>query len=167
VRLWRVLVGGDWQLQTSGTTDADGRYRFNSPIKGTAGYAVVYDGDGASYESSESKVVPLYAMRDFNAELVEKPRVAIFKGKINPDWNNKAVQWQRKTCKTCAWKTIDRKKSGDNGAWRFKGAYPPLNKKWFYRATLDGTKRFVKSRSAMLITTTTPARQSVARTVVR
>ena len=168
VHLWRFLAGGDWQLEASDTTDGDGRYQFKSPIEGNSGYAVVYDGDGANYESTESEVVLLGAMRDFNAEVVKKRRVAVFKGNINPGWDNKTVEWQRKTCKTCGWKTITQKKSGDNGSWSFQGNYPPLNKKWFYRATLAGTDQFVKSYSAMLITTRTrPARQPAARVIVR
>jgi hypothetical protein len=165
VQLQRQLTGGD--LATSdGTTDSDGTYEFFTPIAGNATYRVVYAGD-VGYESAESGVVDLKAMRDFNARLVEKARVAIFKGDINPEWNDKVVTWQRKTCKTCAWKTIASEKSGDTGTWRFRGAYPPVNKKWFYRAALAGTELFVKSYSATLITTTTPARQPTARTAVR
>lgn len=165
IELHRKLVGGQWGVQ-EGETDAEGRYEFITPIVGNARYKVVYDGD-AVYEPAESGLTRLKAMRDFNAELVEKPKVAVFKGNINPEWENKVVKWQRKTCKTCAWRTVDQERSGDNGTWSFKGNYPPLNKKWFYRATLEGTDLFVESYSAMLITTTTPARQPAARTAVR
>ena len=165
IQLQRQVVGGPWEV-LDGETDAQGRYEFITSIVGNARYKVVYDGD-ALHEPAESGLARLKAMRDFNAQLVEKPKVAIFKGKINPDWNNKIVKWQRKTCKTCAWRTVDQEKSGDNGTWSFKGHYPPVNKKWFYRATLEGTDLFVKSYSAMLITTTTPAKQPAARTAVR
>lgn len=166
VELQGKLVGGDWEPITDEVTDAEGRYELFSYIVGNASYRVVYAGN-ATYAPSQSGEAKLKAMRDFNAEVEERPQVAVLKGNINPGWDNKTVQWQRKTCRTCSWKTIAQKKSGDNGGWSFQGNYPPLNKKWFYRATLAGTDQFVKSYSGVLITTTTPARQPAARVIVR
>ena len=54
------------------------------------------------YAPVTSDVQRLKAMRDFNSQLVEKEQAAILKGKINPDWNNKQVVWQKRTCKTCS-----------------------------------------------------------------
>ena len=61
-------------------------------------------------------------MRDFNAQLVEKDKKAVLKGNINPGWDNKTVAWEKRTCKSCKWKTIDTAKSGDNGSWSFEAA---------------------------------------------
>lgn len=165
VQLQRQLVGGEWATQ-DGVTDEEGRYKFLTYIEGNASYKVVFAGD-ALYNPAESGIVKLKAMRDFNAELVEKKSHAVFKGNINPGWDNKVVVWQRKTCKSCSWKQVDKARSGDNGAWSFRGAYPPLNKKWVYRARIEGTDEFVESFSARLITTTTAGRERAARTVRR
>lgn len=162
VQLQRKLVGGEWESMNR-QTDAEGRYEFLTGIEGNARYQVAYAGD-ATYAPSQSGQVKVKAMRDFNAVLVKKERYALFKGNINPGWGKKVVRWERKTCKSCSWKKVDQQRSGDNGSWSFRGNYPPVNKKWTYRATIDGTDLFVRSYSARLITTTTPADRPVART---
>ena len=166
IYLERMLTtDADWVRFTPGTdvvTDADGSYTFFTYVDGNAKYRTVYEGDGV-YSAATSAVQPLKAMRDFNSELVEKKDAAILKGRINPDWDNKTVQWQKRTCKSCPWKVVDQAKSGDNGSWSFAGGYPPLGKKWYFRAVVAKTSDFVTSYSARLTTTTTPSRVSAAR----
>jgi hypothetical protein len=160
VHLERKLTGEDWvtlEYAEPQTTNAKGVYRLASYVAGNARYRVSYAGDSI-YAPAVSGLAKLRAMRDFNAVLVEKERSAVLKGNINPGWDNKIVTWERKTCKTCSWKAIDKERSGDSGRWSFSAAYPPLGKKWNYRATIPGTKDFVRSVSAGLSTTTTAAR---------
>ena len=153
VTLERRLAGSDeWVALDDDTTSAEGAYRFFTGIAGNARDRVLYAGDEV-FEASASGEAPLKAMRDFNAVLEEKRKSAILRGNINPGWDGKVVRWQKKTCKTCRWRTVDQERSGENGSWSFRGAYPPAGKKWFYRASIDGTQEFVKSVSAMLITT--------------
>ena len=153
VTLERQLRGSaEWVEVDQDTTNAEGAYRFFTHIVGNARYRVSYDGDTV-HDASTSGEAPLKAMRDFNAVLEEKERSAVLKGNINPGWDDKVVRWQKKTCKSCPWRTVDQKRSGENGSWSFRGDYPPAGKKWFYRAAIDGTTEFVKSVSAMLITT--------------
>lgn len=167
VQLRRQLEGGKWlTFAEEAVTDSTGRYEFFSYIEGNARYQARYVGD-AIYAPSQSGEVKVKAMRDFNAVLVEKERYVLFKGNINPGWDNKVVRWERKTCKSCSWKKVDQQRTGDNGSWSFRGNYPPVNKKWTYRAAIDGSDLFVKSYSARLITTTVPGRQPAARTVSR
>jgi hypothetical protein len=156
VQLQRKLVGGEWESRNT-TTDVEGRYEFFSYIEGNARYQVAYAGD-ATYAPAQSGRVKVKAMRDFNAELVEKKRYALLSGDINPGWENKVVRWERKTCTSCSWKKVDQQRSGDNGSWSFRGNYPPVNKKWSYRATIDGTDLFVRSYSGRLITSTVPGK---------
>ncbi len=144
------------------TTDANGQYTFYSYVAGNARYKVSFAGD-ATNAPSESAEVPLKAMRDFNAKVVEKKRYAVLKGNINPGWEQKVVHWQKRTCNSCAWKTVGKGRAGKTGSWSFRGAYAPVGKKWYYRATIDATQDFVKSYSATLITTTKRARAAVGR----
>lgn len=167
IQLHRRLVGGGWQtFAEDAVTDEEGRYEFLSRIEGNARYRVTYAGD-PTYAPSQSGEVKVKAMRDFNAQLDKKKGYVLFKGDINPGWGNKLVRWERKTCKSCSWQKVDQQRSGDNGSWSFRGKYPPVNKKWIYRAAIDGSDLFVKSYSARLITTTIPGRQPAARTVSR
>ncbi len=149
---WRTLF-----FDPAVVTNENGVYTFFSYVEGNADYQVVYEGDGV-YAPTTSAVQPLKAMRDFNSELVEKEKAAILKGKVNPDWDNKKIVWEKRSCKSCSWKQIDKGETGDHGSWAFAGAYPPVGKKWFYRASIVGTDDFVKSYSATLITTSTVGR---------
>jgi hypothetical protein len=160
VYLERMLTGDDDWVRFTGkdvVTNAKGVYVFFTYVERNGQYRVVYEGDPV-YAPVTSDVLRHKAMRDFNPQLVEKQHTAILKGRINPDWDNKQVVWQKRTCKTCAWKQIAKDKTGDNGSWSFPGAYPPLHKKWYYRAVVDGDADFGKSYSATLITTSTVAR---------
>jgi hypothetical protein len=153
----KLSSDADWTALGDKTTDADGKYTFYSYVEGNAQYKVSFAGD-ATNASSESAPVRLKAMRDFNATVVEKTRYAVLKGNINPGWDHKVVHWQKKSCKTCTWKTVGKDRSGKNGEWSFQGAYAPVGKHWYFRATLDGADDFVKSYSDTLITTTKRAR---------
>lgn len=161
VTLQRKLATEDsWKPYTPPepvTTNANGHYEFYSYVEGNALYKVSFAGD-ATNAPSESSPVRLKAMRDFNAKVVEKTRYAVLKGNINPGWGHKVVHWQKKTCKTCKWKTVGKDRAGKDGEWSFRGAYAPVGKQWYFRATLDKTKDFVKSYSATLVTTTKRAR---------
>lgn len=161
VLVGRKLVGGSWE-HVETTTDADGHYVVTTAIEGNARYQASYAGDLLT-SSAESSVVRLRAMRDFNAELVRKKRKAVLEGDLNPGWEQRAVHWERRKCKRCRWVPVDRQKSGDDGSWRFEAGYPPVGKRWVYRAWIRGTDEFVKSYSSRLVTTSTPARRAVAR----
>ena len=167
VYLERMLTTDDaWVRFTPGedmVTNANGVYTFFTFVEGNAKYRVVYEGDPV-YSPVTSAVQPLKAMRDFNSELVEKKQSAVLKGRINPDWDNKSVSWEKRTCKKCKWKTIETAKSGDNGSWSFNGGYPPVGKTWYFRAFVAKTPDFVKSYSHTLETTTTRSRAPAART---
>ena len=163
VTLERKLASdADWTALGDKTTDANGKYTFYSYVAGNARYKVSFAGD-ATNAASESADVPLKAMRDFNAKVVEKNRFAVLKGNINPGWEHKVVHWEGRRCKTCAWGTIDKARAGSTGSWAFRAPYAPAGKKWYFRATIDGTEDFVKSYSATLTTTTKRARTTIGR----
>ena len=167
VHLQRKLAGGEWlTFDEEEVTDADGRYEFASYVEGNASYRVSYEGDDV-YASAVSAAERLKAMRDFNAQLVEKDQKAVLKGNINPGWDNRTVAWLKKTCRSCKWRTVDTAKSGDHGSWRFEAGYPPVGEKWYFHAAVGKTSDFVTSYSARLITTTTPSRAPAARVARR
>ena len=150
VTLERKLDGqDDWVQLADDETNSNGAYPFFTDIAGNADYRVSYQEGAETVLSGEA---PLRAMRDFNAVLIEKDRVAILKGNLNPGWDDKVVRWQKKACRSCAWRTVDKQRTGDNGSWRFAGGYPPSGQTWRFRAAIDGTTEFVKSFSAQLIT---------------
>lgn len=150
-----------YSVLDSMTTGGKGRAKFATPVAGNAKYRVVFAGND-TYSASSSTAMKLNAMRDFNARMVEKgsgaDKKAFLKGNINPGWDHRGVSWQRKKCGTCGWKTLDKKKSGGAGGWRFRAGFPKVGKVWRFRARIGGTDSFVAGTSAVLRTRTVRAR---------
>ena len=148
----------------SATTDADGDFRFTAQhVVATAAYVVAYepvDADAGAYNGSDSTdggtVAPaiVFAWRDFNAAKRKVKGKLYFRGDINPGWGGHAVRLQRKTCGTCAWKTVAGKAATRTGAWSFPVAYPTkVGPVWTYRAVIGGTTDFPGLNSSVLLTT--------------
>jgi hypothetical protein len=136
------------------TTDASGVAIFDLSAGANATYRLRYDGAALSPEvslnpgmSSEraSKV-----MRDLGAkEPKDGTNRIVFKGNVNPGYGHKVVKLQRKTCKSCAWKSFDKEKTASNGSWSFVTP-TPRNGSWYYRTVAKGSTKFVKSKSPIL-----------------
>ena len=164
--VWLTRKLGSEPVQTpieQGTTGPEGHVQFDTPVKGNAKYRILFEGND-TYAPSVSPAMALKAMRDLNARMVERGSGAdkrvFLKGDINPGWANKRVAWQRKTCGSCGWNTIDTKRSGSAGGWSFRAGYPKVGKTWKFRAKIAETEGFVASTSAVLITQTRYARGS-------
>ncbi len=139
------------------TTDKDGVAVFFTRVAGNASYRVTFAGDDTNLPS-ESEPMTLKAMRDFNATKVTKGRKIWLKGDVNPGWGKRKVVLQRKTCGSCTWKKVRQQRTTASGGFKLRAAYPPLHKKWRFRARLKATDAFVASVSAVLKTRTVPAR---------
>lgn len=147
-----VFVGVD-ELQT----DEQGGAVFFTKAAGNASYRVTFAGDETNLPA-ESEPMTLKVMRDFNASKVTKGRRIWLKGDVNPGWGKRKVILQRKTCGSCNWKKVRQQRTTASGGFKLRAAYPPLHKKWRFRAKLKATEEFVASVSAVLRTRTVPAR---------
>lgn len=156
--LERRPAGSDtWTAIATHLTGDDGWTTFYTPVAGNADYRITYAGD-ETYPAATGETMPLVAMRDFNAVMVKRQGTPFLRGDINPGWGRKVVAWQRRTCGTCAWRTVMTRKAGRDGSWEFRAAFPPTGKKWFFRAKLASTASFMTSTSAVLRTRTLPGR---------
>ncbi len=158
VTLQRQVDGeADFTDIDTGTTDANGQAVFFTRPVGNATYRVAFAGDGTN-NASVSQGLRLSVMRDFNATVAKPTKSTIFlKGKVKPGWGRKVVQFQKKACASCGWKTVSKKQTRATGKFSFQAAYPPLGKSWRFRAVIPAQGNFVKSMSLTLITKTVRA----------
>jgi hypothetical protein len=152
----RTRTESDYSTLTqTATTDANGRYVFSRRVIGTAAYGTHFAGDGGvTYNEAYSNTArKLLAMRDFNAGKRKANGQLYFRGDINPGWGGRAVTLQRKTCGTCAWRTVATKAAGSSGGWSFRVTYPAkVGPVWRWQAVLAAAGDFEKSYSAQLTT---------------
>jgi hypothetical protein len=168
VVLERKIAGTAWATMRTKNTDETGAVSFSQQVKGTARYRVTYAGDDTNIGSSattgawsQDSTVPwtILAMRDFNATFRKSKGRLYFQGNINPGWGGRRIALQRKTCASCAFKTVAAKKTGAGGGWSFRAYYPAkVGPTWTYQAVIAAERPFIRSYSATLTTRRTYAR---------
>ena len=133
--------------------DSDGVVIYDLVAQSNASYRVRYDGGTADPETvytpamSAEKVSKV--MRALNARDLERRGKVYLKGNVDPGWGNKPIVLQRKTCKSCNWKSYDKARTSSTGGWKFHTPVPRKGS-WWYRAKVAGTTNFVTSYSATL-----------------
>lgn len=56
----------------------------------------------------------------------------IFKGDVEPGWENRNVQVYKRLCKSCAWKLVKKVETDDQGRWRTR-VYAPRTGSWYWK----------------------------------
>ena len=115
-------TGTAWKPAGEGVTNANGVARVATDVVKNATYRLSFAGDTDYGAATSGTMAMLQVHRDFNLDYeVVRGDVFIF-GNINPGFGNRAVNLQKRTCSTCAWRTVNRKNSTVGGGWRFKVA---------------------------------------------
>jgi hypothetical protein len=57
----------------------------------------------------------------------------IFKGDVEPGWENRNVQVYKRLCKGCEWKLIKKVETDDQGRWKTR-IYAPQTGSWYWKA---------------------------------
>ena len=71
--------------------------------------------------------------RDLNDEVFTNDKGwLIFKGNVDPGWNNRSVQIYKRLCKGCAWKLIKKTPTDGSGRWRTR-IYAPRTDYWYWK----------------------------------
>jgi hypothetical protein len=149
----RAAGTADFTEVASLLADEDGVVVFDLVAEANATYRVRYDGQDYSPEltlapaMSAEKVSKV--MRALNARDIERRGKVYLKGNVDPGWGNKPIVLQRKTCKSCGWKSYDKTRTSSTGGWKFHTPVPRKGS-WWYRAKVAGTTDFVTSYSATL-----------------
>lgn len=121
----KFATGTAWQPAGQGVTNSNGVVNVRTNVIKNALYRLRFAGDAEYGASTSAEMAMLKVHRDLNLDFeVVRGDVFIF-GNINPGFGNKTVNLQKRNCSTCAWRTVNGKKSTAAGGWRFKIAGGP------------------------------------------
>ena len=68
----------------------------------------------------------------------------IFKGNVDPGWNNRNVQIYKRLCKGCEWTLVKKTRTDGSGRWRTR-IYAPRTGYWFWKGLVPKTGGYGKS----------------------
>lgn len=149
VRLLARPVGTDrWStVAQSRTTTDTGVFAFEGVRpEANTDYRVEYGGNLLYASSTADRRVPVARrVRDSITRLSDGDfRLA---GSVAPRAAGQRVLLQRRTCESCAWRTVSRTSTNRRSRWGFEVAAPARKGTWWYRAAVPADPRFVRSYS--------------------
>jgi hypothetical protein len=68
----------------------------------------------------------------------------IFKGNVDPGWNNRNVQIYKRLCRGCEWTLVKKTRTDGSGRWRTR-IYAPQTGYWFWKGLVPKTGGYGKS----------------------
>ncbi len=68
----------------------------------------------------------------------------IFKGNVDPGWNNRNVQIYKRLCQGCEWTLVKKTRTDGSGRWRTR-IYAPRTGYWFWKGLVPKTGGYGKS----------------------
>lgn len=68
----------------------------------------------------------------------------VFKGNVDPGWNNKQVQIYKRLCKGCDWTLVKKTPTDGSGHWRTR-IYAPPSGSWFWKGMVPRSGGYGKS----------------------
>ena len=95
-----------------------------------------------SVSAAGSRDLPRRAMND---EVFRNDKGwLIFKGNVDPGWNNRNVQIYKRLCKGCEWTLVKKTSTDGEGRWRTR-IYAPPTGYWFWKGLVPKTGGYGKS----------------------
>ena len=71
--------------------------------------------------------------RDMNDQVLRNAKGwLIFKGDVEPGWENRNVQVYKRLCKGCEWKLVKKVETDDQGRWKTR-IYAPRTGSWYWK----------------------------------
>jgi hypothetical protein len=68
----------------------------------------------------------------------------IFKGNVDPGWNNKNVQIYKRLCKSCEWTLLKKTRTDGSGRWRTR-IYAPRTGSWYWKGLIPRSGGYGRS----------------------
>lgn len=68
----------------------------------------------------------------------------IFKGNVEPGWNNRNIQVYKRVCKGCEWKLVKKVMTDGSGRWRTR-IYAPRTDYWYWKGVVPRAGGYAKS----------------------
>jgi hypothetical protein len=150
VRLLRQLDGRKRWVELARTTTSRTdrpKFRFDVRAKANADYRVVFRGNERFQPTRGKTHVSVH--RIFNARL--RDGTGRFRGRVQPNYGNRVIYLEKRSCASCGWHKVRSNKTGDRGYWRFKvGA--PSSGRWWWRVSVPGSTLYIRSISGVFTT---------------
>lgn len=149
VTVYRQLDGrSTWVRLKSGYTRGDyPKFRFRLRAKANADYRVVFAGNRRFQPSRSSTHVAVH--RVFGAKL--RDGTGRFHGRVQPKYGNKVISLDKRSCASCGWHTVRKKRTGDRGYWGFR-VRAPRSGRWWWRVSVPASTSYIRSISAVFTT---------------
>ncbi|MGH3361975.1 MAG: hypothetical protein ACRDOM_05905 [Nocardioides sp.] len=144
----RAATSQAWTHVASATTDSErGVFAFGclEPVRTTL-YRVVHEATPFHARSSGDKQVAVARRLPDSLERVRANRFS-FRGTVLPRDAGLSVQLERRTCRTCAWRTVERTTTDRRARWGFRIDVSRLEGSRWYRATAPGDQRNARGHS--------------------
>ena len=84
------------------------------------------------------------ASRDERRRVPNAKGWLIFKGNVDPGWNNRNVQIYKRLCQGCEWTLVKKTRTDGSGRWRTR-IYAPRTGYWFWKGLVPKTGGYGKS----------------------
>jgi hypothetical protein len=83
--------------------------------------------------------------REMNDEVFRNAKGwLIFKGDVEPGWNNRNVQVYKRLCKGCEWSLVKKVPTDSEGRWRTR-IYAPPTDSWYWKGVVPKAGDYGKS----------------------
>jgi hypothetical protein len=83
--------------------------------------------------------------REMNDEVFRNAKGwLIFKGNVEPGWNNRNVQVHKRLCKACEWTLVKKVRTDGEGRWRTR-IYAPQTGSWYWKGVVPKAGGYGKS----------------------
>jgi hypothetical protein len=83
--------------------------------------------------------------RDMNDQVLRNAKGwLIFKGDVEPGWENRNVQVYKRLCKGCEWTLVKKVRTDDQGHWKTR-IYAPRTGSWYWKGLVPRADGYGKS----------------------
>ena len=150
----KVRKAGASKWKTVGTRSNESSFSFSPTSKGSVVYRVVYNGGtyGSYTFASSSKDRTAKGSRNPHSKGVKSGGKLYYRGNVDPGWGHKTVTIQKKSCKSCGWRTYKNVRTSRSGGYSAR-IYAPSSGRWYFRSVVRATKpTFVKATGGTIYT---------------
>ena len=111
---------------------------WNRPLAALVCALVALSGPVAAHASDLPR-------RDMNDQVLRNAKGwLIFKGDVEPGWENRNVQVFKRLCKGCEWKLVKKVETDDRGHWKTR-IYAPQTGSWYWKGLVPRAEGYGKS----------------------
>jgi len=138
-----VQRAGSSATGSVGSRENESDFSLAATARSVATYTVKYDGGVygvyGDYQFQSSSVArTIKVSRNPGAKVVKSSGRLYFQGNVDPGWNGRYVTIQKKSYRSCSWRTYKRVVTNRYGGYQTR-LYAPRTGYWYWRAYMPAT----------------------------